>query len=56
MQALRRIIPRSNNLVMRNQMVVAPFSNILKDKERGEEKLFFNKQDEKILKNLLKKM
>jgi hypothetical protein len=34
----------------------AGFSNKLKDKEAGEERLFFNKQDEHLLKNLLKKM
>ena len=28
----------------------------LGDKERGDEKVFFNKEDEKVLKNLLKKM
>ena len=56
MQALKRIIPRSNALITKNQIVVASFSNTFKEKERGEEKLFFSRNDEKLLKNLLKKV
>ena len=32
------------------------FSNKLKDKEAADERLYFNKNDEKLLKGLLKKM
>jgi hypothetical protein len=41
---------------MKNQLVVAGFAGKFKEKEKGEEKSFFNRQDEKLLKNLLKKM
>ena len=34
----------------------AGFGNKLKDKEAGDELLYFNRQDEALLKNLLKKM
>jgi hypothetical protein len=32
------------------------FANKFSDKEKGDEKVHFNKEDEKLLKNLIKKM
>jgi hypothetical protein len=44
--------------VVRAAMIAQPSANFAKlnDKERGDEKNFFNKEDEKLLKGLLKKM
>ena len=51
--------------VLRESLVAARFTPVrafaaksgpLEGKEKGDEKQFFNKEDEKVLKNLLKKM
>lgn len=55
MFALRRITlaARPSPLLCRP---AAPFSDMLKDKERGEEKAYFSKKDAKLLKALVEKM
>ena len=60
MQSL--IVKRTTSMAMRATQTMVTVSNFtfasgpLDDKTQGDEKVFFNKEDQKVLNNLLKKM
>lgn len=59
MQTIQRIVLRQSLLRSTAPLYVQPmavFSDKLKEKGAGDERLFFNKEDEKALKKLLKKV
>jgi hypothetical protein len=58
MQAIQRIVLRQSLRSVAPLYVqpMATFSDKLKDKGSGDEKIFFNKEDERALKKLLKKV
>ena len=53
---MKRVVPRTSILVTRTTLPAMRFSDKLKDKERGDERQYFNREDERLLRNLLKKM
>ena len=56
MNQLFKSIPRTTSVMLRRPVAIASFSTTLKDKAKGDEKQFFNKQDAKLLADLLKKV
>ena len=52
----KRVIQRSAVAPLTQAYPAMNFVNKFSDKEKGDEKVHFNKEDEKLLKNLIKKM
>ena len=56
MQAIRRTFTLAQPRLLQPSLSVRAFSSKWQEKERGEEKSYFSKQDAKMLKKLVEKM